>query len=413
MPDAGPLCAEVLSQGDEIVTGQTADTNAAWLSGRLTDLGFVVTRHTAVADDARTIAAVVDEAAGRAAFVVSTGGLGPTDDDLTALAVSRATDRPLVPDAEALAAIERFFQEIGRPMARTNRKQALLPAGARRLDNGRGTAPGFALEHRRALLAFLPGVPREMRWMFEHQLVPLLEERFPLTPRRLITLRCAGIGESDLQARIGSAGIAGVQVGFRTLLPENHVKLRIDPDVPDEEVRRLVGDLRRRIGASVFTVEGLGGAPGGSLAEVTGRLLVSAGATLALEEGASGGLVAASLARQPAAARFVSEARVRFASWQAGDDAPGRACGLARAAGTDWALVSLPERPPEGKGTAMPVAETAIAVSGPGMKASRALRLPGDAERRQRLAAGAALDLLRRALAGLSGEPTGAPPDRA
>ncbi|GAB4369450.1 MAG: hypothetical protein Kow0062_03390 [Acidobacteriota bacterium] len=403
MPSDDPLRAEVLSQGDEVLTGQTVDTNAAWLAERLTDLGFLVTRHTTVGDDIEAIATVVDEAAGRAEFVVSTGGLGPTDDDLTAEAVSRITGRPLELDAEALAGIEAFFRRIGRPMAETNRKQAMLPAGARRLDNDAGTAPGFALEHRGALLAFMPGVPREMRRMFEQAVVPLLGDRFRLRPWRLVTLRCAGIGESDLQARVGRIDRPGIVSGFRTMLPENHVKLRVAPDVPEDELRGLVAALRERIGAAVFAVEGLDDEPGGSLAEVTGRLLAARAGTLALEEGASGGLVVASLARHEDAARRVLDARVQLGPDDPPDDPAYRAERLRTRAGADWGLVTHPAGPVEDAGV-MQVAAVGLGVAGPEVQAARSVRLPGDPSRRQRLAAGAALDLLRRALSGLLDE---------
>src|SRR5262245_1963247 len=135
-----PPRAEILSQGDEVVTGQIADTNAAWLSERLTELGFDVARHTTVGDRRSDLVSVLREIAARCDLCRCTGGPGPTDDDLTAGSVAEAFDRPLQLDAVALGQIEEKFRRFGREMAPVNRRQAELPAGTARLDNDWGTA---------------------------------------------------------------------------------------------------------------------------------------------------------------------------------------------------------------------------------------------------------------------------------
>ena len=136
--------AEIFSQGDEVVTGEIVDTNAAWLAEALTGMGFEIARHTAVGDRLDELIQLLREIAERADLCVCTGGLGPTCDDLTAEAVSRAFGRPLAMDSVALGQIEDWFRRMGRNMSAVNRKQALLPAGAVRLDNAWGTAPGSA-----------------------------------------------------------------------------------------------------------------------------------------------------------------------------------------------------------------------------------------------------------------------------
>lgn len=256
--------AEILSQGDEVVCGQIADTNAAWLSERLTDLGFSVRRHSAVGDRLEDIVGLLQETSARCDLCISTGGLGPTEDDLTAAAAAKAFDLPLAFDEKAMADIEALYRRFGKPMPDSNQKQAWLPGGSQRLDNQWGTAPGFALSFGRCFFVFLPGVPREMCKLFEQVVLPKLKERFDLNPGRLVTLRTVAIGESSLQQRLQGFDPHPAVLGFRTVPPENQVKLRIPASLPDTGVVALVDELRRRIGAPVFSIEGVDGEPGGT-----------------------------------------------------------------------------------------------------------------------------------------------------
>ena len=280
--------AEILSQGDEVVTGQTVDTNAAWISERLTELGFMVLRHTAVGDRLEDIRDLVRDAAARSSLCICTGGLGPTEDDLTAQAVAEAFDRPLRLDSVALEHIAGFFKRVNRPMSVVNRKQAYLPEGAIRLNNHWGTAPGFAIEQGHSWLAFLPGVPREMKQMVSHRVEPLLCKRFHLEPSRLITFRTVGVGESTLQEQIGPFNHPVVTLSYRTMHPENQVKLRFPGNFPDNELQTVVQDIASRIGSSVFATEGLD-EPGGSLVEVVARQMQSRQERIALLEISTGG----------------------------------------------------------------------------------------------------------------------------
>ncbi len=280
--------AEILSQGDEVVTGQTVDTNAAWISERLTELGFMVLRHNTVGDRLEDIRDLVRDAAARSSLCICTGGLGPTEDDLTAQAVAEAFDRPLRLDSVALEHIAGFFKRVNRPMSDVNRKQAYLPEGAIRLSNHWGTAPGFAIEQGHSWLFFLPGVPREMKQMVSHRVEPLLYKRFHLEPSRLITFRTVGVGESTLQEQIGSFNHPLVTLSYRTMHPENQVKLRFPGDFPENELQTVVGDIASRIGSSVFATEGLD-EPGGSLVEVVARQLQSRQERIALLEISTGG----------------------------------------------------------------------------------------------------------------------------
>lgn len=287
-----PVLAEIFSQGDEVITGQIADTNAAWLAQRLHHLGFDIVRHSTVGDRLERLVGLLHEIAHRADCCVCTGGLGPTVDDLTAAAVARAFGRPLTLDRGALAQIEDYFNRRGTPMPATNAKQAMLPRGSQRLDNLCGTAPGFTLTHRRCVFAFMPGVPSEMRRMFDGHVAPTLIERFHPRPARLIILRSVGLGESALQEKLKALKLPdSVRLGFRASVPENEIKLSFPPDFPAQEASALVDQASRLLGSAVFSIEGPGW-PGGNLAAVVGRLLLSRHATLAAAETASAGQLA-------------------------------------------------------------------------------------------------------------------------
>ncbi len=446
--------ATVVSQGDEIVTGQITDTNAAFLAARLVGAGFEVREVRAVGDRLddlvalyRELGGVGEAGDGRAPsdLVVSTGGLGPTSDDLTAEAVARAAGVPLVLHAPSLDRIQAYYAATGREMPVSNAKQAELPAGAEVLPNARGTAPGFLARVGAAAVLCMPGVPREMKAMFDDAL-PALAARFGLAPGRLVTLRTAGRGESDLQdALSGLALPAGVVLGFRTTPTENHIKLRAEASVPAEALAAAVAAVRDRVGRAVFAVEGAGplslpppgpgarpaspwlvpdGAPG-SLPAAVGAALVQAGARLGVAESCTGGqLAAACTALAGSSAWFqggvvaydnrvkqgllgVSEADLREHGAVSEPVAAAMATGARGALGVEWALSTTGIAGPGGATADKPVGLVYVGLAGPGVSGVRALRLRGDRATIQARTVGAALDLLRRHLQGVA---DGGPP---
>jgi competence/damage-inducible protein CinA-like protein len=284
---------EIFSQGEEVVTGQTVDTNAAWLSEQVVTLGFTVTRHTAVGDKLDDLISLLKEISSRADCCICTGGLGPTSDDLTAEAVARAFDLPLEFDAVAFKQIKHFFTLRNRDMPESNRKQALFPKGAERIDNVWGTAPGFSLQAGRCWFAFAPGVPSEMRHLFTESIGPALANRFLLQPPKLITLKTLGIGESDIQQRLNAIEIPGtVQLGFRASPDDVQTKLLFPQNYPEIEMTTLVTKISERLGDNVFAIEGLG-STGGDLVFTINQLMTAGKYTLAVVETASQGLLAA------------------------------------------------------------------------------------------------------------------------
>ena len=196
------MCAEILSIGSELISGQSLDTNSRWLSQQLGAMGIPVAFHTTLGDAMEDHVAAFRAAAERAELVLMTGGLGPTQDDLVREAMARCAGVPLVEDADALAAIAAMFARRNRPMAGRNRVQALFPQGTEPLPNPIGTAPGIWMTLGRATIAAMPGVPSEMRRMFQDEVVPRLR-RMGLGGRHFLyrKINLFGRGESDIEAQ--------------------------------------------------------------------------------------------------------------------------------------------------------------------------------------------------------------------
>jgi competence/damage-inducible protein CinA-like protein len=284
---------EIFSQGEEVVTGQTVDTNAAWLSERVVTMGFAVTRHTAVGDKLDDLIALLREISVRSDCCICTGGLGPTSDDLTTEAVAKAFDLPLEFDEVAFEQIKQFFTYRDRVMPESNRKQAIFPKGVERIDNAWGTAPGFSLQVGRCWFAFMPGVPSEMRHLFLESVQITLAKRFLLQPSKLIAIKTLGIGESAIQERISVVEIpAPVQLGFRAGPDDVQTKLLFPPDYPETAMIDLVSRVAGELGDNVFAIDGLG-QECGDLAFVVDRLMTAGKHTLAVVETASHGMLAA------------------------------------------------------------------------------------------------------------------------
>jgi competence/damage-inducible protein CinA-like protein len=285
------LRCEIFSQGEEIITGQTVDSNAAWLSQKLIAVGFELTRHTAVGDHLAALSELLVEISQRSDCCICTGGLGPTGDDLTAEAVANAFNAPLEFDSEAMGQIELIFKLWNRPMPEVNRKQAYFPKGSTRLDNEWGTAPGFTINHNGCQFYFLPGVPSEMKKMFQASVFPHVQERFLLSPLKRVTFRTFGLGESAIQERIEPIEFPDeVTVSFRAGLPEVELKLWFPPDYDDQSISHLIRQISSQLGSQLVSVsDGFGASKG--MVEVVDELLKESGQTVALLETVSSGLL--------------------------------------------------------------------------------------------------------------------------
>jgi nicotinamide-nucleotide amidase len=297
------MLAEVISIGDELTSGQRLDTNSQWLSERLGELGVRVVFHTTVADDLTANVRVFRAAIERADIVVATGGLGPTADDLTREAVAAATGRELVLEPAALEHIERLFARRQRPMPERNRVQAMFPAGSRAIPNPEGTAPGIDLKLSNATargscrIFALPGVPAEMKRMWEETVAPAIRAMFP-APRVICyrRIKCFGVGESDLEQmlpdliRRGREPQVGITVSGAT------ITLRIaatgdSPAACNAAMDPTVVTIHDCLGDLVF------GEEDDELEDAVVKLLAAQGKTLATAEWGTGGLIADWLSR--------------------------------------------------------------------------------------------------------------------
>lgn len=277
---------EMLATGDEVLHGQIVDTNAAWLAGVLFENGLPMTSRQTTGDNLDELVTVLTERSKVADVLIVNGGLGPTSDDLSALAAAKAAGVKLVMHQQWLAKMEAFFAERGRKMADSNRKQAEIPEGAEMLDNPVGTACGFAMQLNRCWIFFTPGVPSEYKVMVEEQILPRLKARFDLPePPVCLRLTTFGRGESDLAAEIEPLPLPeGVVMGYRASMPIIELKLN-GPASKLVEMEQFWQRVREIAGESTI-FEGMEGLP----AQLA-RRLSEKGYTLAVSEQFTAGLL--------------------------------------------------------------------------------------------------------------------------
>jgi len=410
------MTAAILSIGTELTRGEIVNTNAAWLSAELTAAGFNVAAVDAIPDDMDRMVSTIQWLAQAHRLVIVTGGLGPTTDDLTALAAAKASGVDLVRDESAMLAIRRRVEARGRTVNPGHEKQADLPAGADVLPNGIGTAPGFSLAIGDTPLFFLPGVPREMKRMFNDQVLPRIRPSAPNNTYQL-RLRTYGLGESNVgQALADIEGThAGVTLGYRVHFPEVDVKVHArgaHREVARDLAMRAAADVRARLGDVVY------GEEDEAFAEMVGRAVRSRGYRLALAESCTGGLIAHMLTRFPAsdylvggAVTYENSAKTRllgvFEDTLRGHGAVSAevaaemAEGARRVCECDVGLAVTGIAGPTGGTAEKPVGLVYWAVAHPGGTVVRHKVFQGEREEVQTAAAYAVLDLVRRISLGL------------
>jgi len=296
------MTAAVLCIGTELTRGELLNSNATWLAESLTRLGLEVTAVDCVDDDRERIEGYLRRLSAEHQVVVCTGGLGPTTDDITTECAARVAGVALVRDEASLEHIKQLLRRYGRPeLAASNAKQADFPAGARVLPNPNGSAPGFGVKLGACAAYFMPGVPSEMKAMFDNSIAPevagLVGEA-----RHQIVLRCFGLPESEVNDRLaGVEAQYGVVIGYRASLPEIEVKVLARAATGDAALdlaQRAAADVRGRLGDYIYG-EGFG-----SLPEHVGSSLAQRGLTLAIAESCTGGLAAELLTRIPGSSRY-------------------------------------------------------------------------------------------------------------
>ncbi len=275
--------AEIVTTGTELLLGQIDDTNATYLARQLRDLGIDLFFRTTVGDNQARIAQALEQALGRAELIITSGGLGPTVDDVTRDAVAQVTGRPLVLHQDLLEQIEAFFASFGATMSENNRRQAYLPEGCIPIENPVGTAPAFIVEEERGTIISLPGVPSEMRYLMGLAVVPYLQRRLG-RQEVLVTriLRTVAVGESRIDEAIADLEIsANPTVGLAA--HPGQTDIRIVAKAPTQaEAEALVSDfedrVRQRLGAAIYATGDV------ALEAVVAGLLAGQGATLAVAE---------------------------------------------------------------------------------------------------------------------------------
>jgi nicotinamide-nucleotide amidase len=407
------LSVELLSTGDELLTGQVVDTNSPWLMDRLWDAGVMVARKTLVGDERAILEATLRETTGRADLVVMSGGLGPTEDDLTAECVARVLGVPLEEHAPSVAAISERFQRMGRVMTPNNLKQARFPHGATIHPNRWGTAPGFSVRMGRATLTCLPGVPVEYQGLAEAVVLPWVAGRLGAVPAARV-LKLIGLGESAadqaMRPIMDDPANAGVRFGYRAHFPEVHLKWTVEPPGAEPRAAAIESAARALFGEAVW------GSGKEELAALVVARLTARGERVALAESCTGGLVASLLTNIPGASAVFDLGLVTYAdaaktamlgvpasllaAHGAVSEPVARAMaeGARRAAGATWGVGITGIAGPGGGSTEKPVGTIHLALAGPDGTRTVARLYRGDRERVRRAAAFEALELLRRAL---------------
>jgi nicotinamide-nucleotide amidase len=407
-------CA-VFCIGTELTRGELIDTNGPWLAASLTDLGFDVVEKATVDDDRERVVSTLRRLAATSRVIVCTGGLGPTTDDLTTEAVAELLGVPLERDDVSMEHIRRRLERFGRTVSPTNAKQADFPRGADILPNPVGTAPGFRVTIGQSHAFFMPGVPREMKKMFEEHVVPRIRAMAPKMSHQ-VRLRTFGLPESVVGEKLAGVEDAfpGVTIGYRAHMPEIEVKVLArgkDEAAAQELCTRATADVRARLGDVVYG-EGDDTFPG-----VVGRSLRARGYTLAIAESCTGGLVGHMLTREPGASDFLLVDAVTYANSAktrllgvdedvlrghgavSAEVAAAMAEGVRRVSTADVALSLTGIAGPSGGTAEKPVGTVYIAVASPKGTVVKHRVFPGDRGVIQTLASYAGLLLVREACA--------------
>jgi nicotinamide-nucleotide amidase len=254
--------AELVAIGSELLLGQIIDTNSAFIAKRLAEVGIEVVRTGAVGDSLERMESVLRDAIRRSQVVITTGGIGPTEDDLTREAIANVTGRPLTFQPHLMEQIRALIERRGFKMAENNRVQAFIPEGSIAIENPKGTAPGFIVEGKGYCTATLPGVPSEMQFLLDTTVIPYLRKRFGLTREmlRYKVLRACGLGESAIGLQIKDLMKGSQNPAVGTLAAVGDVRIRIAARAASpEEANALIGnmesEIRRRLGILIYGVD--------------------------------------------------------------------------------------------------------------------------------------------------------------
>jgi len=414
--------AIVLSIGDELVLGQTVDSNSAWISGQLAALGCEVVAHVTVGDDQAAIEQAARDAVQRCDCLLISGGLGPTADDLTRQALAAVLDLPLQTDSGWIAELTDFFQKRDRPMPELNKVQALIPRGARIIRNTAGTAAGIDAAFHRSDGRFcrifaMPGVPKEMKLMFGLEVAPHIGPAAHARFIRSRTLHTFGLGESAIAQKLGTLMYRGRNPLVGTTVSGGIVSLRLnarfpDPAEADRQLELTAQLCRSALGELIYGQEDQ------TLASVVGELLAQSNLTVTTAESCSGGLLAKMLTDVGGSSRYFGRGWITYSNdaktQMLGVSADvldrhgavsepvvaAMAAGARQRAQTSFALSISGIAGPDGGTVAKPVGTVCIGLAESNGVTSRTFHFPGDREMIRDRSAKMALALLRYRLLG-------------
>jgi nicotinamide-nucleotide amidase len=409
------LTAEIIAIGSELLTPDRTDTNSLWLTEKLNSIGIEVKLKTVVGDDDARLEEAIKDALRRSRVVIMTGGLGPTEDDITRKIAARALGRRLLFNEKVLEEISQRFQRHGLSMPQINSRQAMVIEGAEVLDNPNGTAPGMYIEHEGRSVVLLPGPPREMRPMFESFVQPKLTAKAGDVRVARRVLRVAGMGESAVDERIAPVYTQYKNPQTTILFNRSEIEIHLTAQAKTEAEAELLldglaGQIEERLGHSIFAFRGE------TMEEVVGLRLAVGGFTLAVAESCTGGLVAQRLTEVPGSSYYFMEgvvaysndAKIRTLGVDAeliaqhgavsAEVAEAMAEGVRRRADTDFGLAVTGIAGPGGGTEEKPIGLVFIALADDAHTEHRQLQLPGDRHLIRWRASQAALDLLRRRL---------------
>jgi nicotinamide-nucleotide amidase len=404
--------AEIIAVGSELLTPDRMDTNSLFLTAELNKLGIEVVRKSIVGDNRDYLSATFQEALARVELVLASGGLGPTEDDLTRETVADLLGRKLQLNKAILQYIEGRFRQLGREMPSVNVRQAMVPEGAEVLENPRGSAPGLWIEVGGHMIALLPGPPRELKPMFHEQVLPRLQRRGSSIKMFHRELRVVGMGESALEQRIKPIYTRYTDVNTTILAApgEIQIHLRIWTDDATQAQRMLdeiVQSFQLALTDRIFSLDG------SPLEEVVARILTMNSATISAAESCTGGLLAQRLTSIAGSSSYFLGGVVCYSNelktaWAdvpveiiktkgavSSEVAIALADGIRRRAGSTLGVGITGIAGPGGGSEEKPVGTVHVAVSHAGGVKERGVRFPGDREAIRWHAAQLALDMVR------------------
>lgn len=409
------LTAEIIAIGSELLAPDRSDTNSLWLTEKLNSIGIEVKLKTIVGDDDARLEEAIRDATRRSKVVITTGGLGPTEDDITRKVAARALGRRLLLDETILSELRERFRSFGHVMPERNSRQAMVIDKAEVLPNPNGSAPGLFIEHEGVAIVLLPGPPREMRPMFENHVQPKLAGRAGNVKVVRRMLRVAGLGESAVDEKIAPIYTQYENPQTTILFNQSEIEIHLTARGRTEAeagalLDRLSEQLEERLGNAVFSFAGE------KMEEVVGLKLTVGGYTLSVAESCTGGLIAQRVTEVPGSSKYFIEGVVAYSN-----DAKTRTLGVdpalilengavsapvARAmaegirerAQTDFGLSITGIAGPAGGSEEKPVGLVYISLADDVQTKTRKLQIPGDRQLIRWRASQAALDLLRRRL---------------